>query len=426
VATATTTRPRTQKIAPFVDNVEILRAPVFHTPGNPFENPETFVALYDGALAIQAGRIAACGDYITVRAQYPEAAVRDLRDGCILPGLIDLQTHFPLTRVAGALGYSRAEWREAVARPEEARLADLTHARVLARECAHALAAHGTTLALVFSGNSACAAAELCNEISHRGLRAMIGLGLGRDPEAAYRSSKQLMEKFDGHSRLRYAVSAQDEPMLEVCRTLAREHPELTFAASLGECAGEGDRLALFEQYELIGRRSILAHSLHTSDDEIRRLGECGATVAHCPSSNAALGSGIFPARRHLEARVRIALGTDTGAGTGFGILKEALHAYLTQRNAPDAMALTPAQLLWMATSAGAEALGLEEETGDFKPGKAADLVYLRPPAGSALHTILGETENPEHILSAVLTLAGAESVCEVRVEGDVVYEGKP
>jgi len=76
--------------------------------------------------------------------------------------------------------------------------------------------------------------------------------------------------------------------------------------------------------------------------------------VAHCPSSNAALGSGYFPLLRHVQAGVRVALGTDVGAGTGFGMLKEGLQAYLMQRLAPDGFPLTPAHLLYLATRAGA------------------------------------------------------------------------
>src|SRR6185312_16228514 len=101
------------------------------------------------------------------------------------------------------------------------------------------------------------------------------------------------------------------------------------------------------------------------------------------PCSNAALGSGLFALKRHIEAGVRIALGTDVGGGTGFGILKEALQAYLLQRIAPDGALLDAAQMLYLATRAGAEALGLESEIGDFEPGKAADIVYLKPPADS-------------------------------------------
>ena len=75
-----------------------------------------------------------------------------------------------------------------------------------------------------------------------------------------------------------------------------------------------------------------------------------------------------------------------------------------------------PAHLLYLATRAGAEALGMEAETGDFTPGKSADFVYLRPPEGSVLAAALSQAESPERLLSALLTLAGAESVREVRV----------
>jgi guanine deaminase len=139
--------------------------------------------------------------------------------------------------------------------------------------------------------------------------------------------------------------------------------------------------LAVYERFHLTGGRTILAHSVHSSTSEIERLAASGTAVAHCPSSNAALGSGIFPMRRHLEAGVRSALGTDVAGGTGFGMLKEALQAYLSQRLLGDAgLHLTPEHLLYLASRAGAEALRLDQEVGDFQPGKSADFVYLRPP----------------------------------------------
>jgi guanine deaminase len=87
---------------------------------------------------------------------------------------------------------------------------------------------------------------------------------------------------------------------------------------------------------------------------------------------------------------------------------------------------LSAAQMLFLATRAGAEALSIESETGDFSPGKSADLVYLKPPAGSTLHTVLTHTEDPVQMLAALLTLAEQDAVGEVRVEGDVVFEGRP
>jgi guanine deaminase len=126
--------------------------------------------------------------------------------------------------------------------------------------------------------------------------------------------------------------------------------------------------------------------------------------------------------KRHVKAGVRIALGTDVGGGTGFGILKEALQAYLLQRVAPEGELLDAARMLYLATRAGAEALGLEEEIGDFQPGKAADVIYVRPPADSPLSAVLERTETPEQALAAIFTLAGAESIREVRVEGSIVH----
>jgi guanine deaminase len=161
-----------------------------------------------------------------------------------------------------------------------------------------------------------------------------------------------------------------------------------------------------------------MAHNVHATDSELERLAATGAAVAHCPSSNAMLGSGLFPLRRHLNAGVRIALGTDVGGGTGFGMPKEALAAYATQRLAPDGVLLAPAHLLYLATRAGAEALGLEHETGDFTPGKSADFVYLRAPKGSVLEGVLDRSETLDRALAALFTLAGAESVAEVSIAG--------
>jgi guanine deaminase len=103
-------------------------------------------------------------------------------------------------------------------------------------------------------------------------------------------------------------------------------------------------------------------------------------------------------------------------------MMKEALAAYLMQRLAPEPMILAPATMLYLATGAGAEALALEEEIGDFSPGKSADYVVLNPPPGGVLRGRLQRAETPGQVLAALFTLAGAESVREVRVEGQIVF----
>ena len=426
---------------------ELLRASLFHTPRNPFRDSSALENYPDGGLLIRDGRVAGCGDYAALRDAHRQVPTVDLRGGFLLPGFIDAHTHFPQLRVLGGLGRSLLDWLEHCALPEEARMADHNHACRVARGFVHALASHGTTTALVFGAHFAPATAALFEAAEAAGLRIAAGQVLSdrrlspqlhQTPERAYRESSILIQRFHGHGRLSYAVTPRfalsaSEEMLEVCQTLLREHPGLLFQTHINENREEiaevarqfpwaSDYLAVYERFGLAGANAVLAHDVHPTASELDRLASCGAAVAHCPSSNAALGSGLFPMRRHIDAGVRCALGTDVGGGTGFGMLKEGLQAYLLQRIAPDGMLLDAGHLLYLATLAGAQALGLSNETGDFGTGKSADFVYLRPPADSPLAAVLEREQTPERQLAAIFTLAGAETVREVRVEGSVVY----
>ncbi len=430
------------------DRGELLRAGVFHTPRNPFREEKALEFFADGGLLIQDGRIAACGEYTDVHGSHPGVAVRDLRGGYLLPGLVDTHIHFPQIRVLGGLGRQLLDWLEFVALPEEARMADVPYARETARRFVRALASHGTTTALVFGSHFESATAALFTAAERSGLRLVSGLvvsdrllrpELHQTPADAYRDCTHLIRDYHGRGRLLFAVTPRfalstSEAMLEVCQTLTREHDGLRFQTHMNENAMEmqqvaklfpwaKDYLAVYERYELSRPGAVLAHNVHASDSELDRLAASGTAVSHCPCSNAMLGSGLFPLRRHVEAGVRCALGTDVGGGTGFGILKEALQAYALQRLAPDGMLLSPAHLLYLATRAGAEALRLEHDIGDFATGKSADFVYLRAPEGSPLESVVERAESLESVLAALFTLAGSESVAEVRVGGERVHD---
>ncbi len=432
--------------------VELWRATIFHTPQSPFRNSGALISLLDGGLATQGGRILACGDFAEVRRSHPDAAEHDLRGGFLLPGFIDTHLHYPQGRILGGLGYSLLDWLDQLALPEESRFADAAYAAQVAEEFTHALVSHGTTTALVFASHFAGATAALLRSAAERGLRVFSGLvmsdrllrpELHRSPETAYRESKSLIECFHGKRRLGYAVTPRfalsaSEAMLEVCGSLLQETPGALFQTHINEQPGEvakvmqafpwaQDYLAVYERFGLIGRRSVLAHNIHTTEQELSRLASSRASIAHCPCSNASLGSGIFPMQRHLDAGVHFSLGTDVGGGTGFGMLKEGLQAYLQQRVATPDVTLDPGELLYLATRAGAEALDIESETGDFTPGKNADFVHLRASEGSSLATALDRADIPEAQLAKLFTLAGAESVRQTWVEGELVFEnGRP
>jgi guanine deaminase len=427
----------------------ILRAPLFHTPRNPFAEARAMVAHADGALLIFDGRIAAAGDYAEVRAANSDVAVRDLRGGYLLPGFVDTHVHFPQMRVLGSIGLPLLDWLERYALPEEARMAVPAHATKAAGEFVRALVSHGTTTALAFGAHFLDATAAMFEAASAGGLRLISGMVLSdrrlreelhQSPEAAYRESKALIRQYHGNRGLGYAVTPRfalsaSEAILEVCQTLLAEHPGIHFQTHLNENNREieevsrlfpwaADYLGVYEKFGLVNGRAVFAHNLHASTRELECLARNNAAVAHCPCSNASLGSGFFPMRRHLDAGVKFGLGTDVGAGTGFGILKEGLQAYLMQRLYDHGHPLTESHLLYLATKGGAAALNLETEIGDFTPGKSADYVWIKPPEGSVLETVAASAESLEHVLSAIFTLAGAESVGEVGVRGRVVWTG--
>ena len=139
---------------PTVTSGEILRATIFHTPGNAFRQ-ETLRSFADGGLLVREGRIAACGGFSQIREAHPDAAVRDLRGGFLLPGFVDTHIHFPQVRVIGSLGRSLLEWLEHSALPEESRMADARYAEDTARIFVQALISNGTTTALVFGSHFA-------------------------------------------------------------------------------------------------------------------------------------------------------------------------------------------------------------------------------------------------------------------------------
>lgn len=402
----------------------------------------------DGGLLIEDGRIVMRDAFGVVRASAPDAAVTDWRGGWVLPGFVDTHVHLPQMPVLGRLGWSLLDWLDRAALPEEARMADPAHASGEAARFVRALASHGTTTASVFGAHFAPAVASLFDEASRAGIRVAAGLvvsdrGLREDllvaPETAHRDSMELIRRFHGRGRLLYSVTPRfalstSDAMLEVCQTLLSEHPTVRLQTHLNEQQAEidavgrlfpwaSDYLDVYERYGLAGRRSIMAHDVHATTSELERLAGSGTSVAHCPASNAALGSGIFPFRRHRDAGVHVALGTDVGGGTGFGMMKEALQAYLVQRVSGDPLVLTPADLLYLSTLAGAEALGLGDRIGNFDTGKDADFVCLAPLPGSVLAEVIDRSDDLTHKLSALFTLAGQECVREVRVEDAVVYQ---
>jgi guanine deaminase len=424
--------------------VTLYRALVVDTPGDPFVgDPADALAVdEDGGLLVRDGIIIARGSFAAVRAAHPDEPLVELRGGALVPGFIDTHVHFPQIRAIGGLGMPLLQWLEACALPEEARLADQAYAEDVAREFINGLKASGTTTALVFGAHFASAMDAFFAEAERSGLNITAGLVLSDrvlredllcTPERALAESRDLIQRWHGSGRLRYAVTPRfslstTDAMLAVCAQLMDEG--IWFTTHINENLAEVDTVArlfpgshhyldTYHRHGLVTARSVFAHNVHATDAELEVMGGLGAWASHCPTSNAALGSGLFPLRRHIEHGVGVALGSDVGAGTGLLLPKEALQAYfLQQLLGPDGLALRVAHLLYLATRAGARALGLDHRVGDFTPGKEFDAVWLRPEPGSTLAVNFEHAAGVTDALGRIFALATTVDLAQVWVRG--------
>ena len=420
----------------------IYSASVVDTPGDPFAGDPAAALAQDGALLVRDGVIRARGSLAALRAAHPGEPVTRLDGGLLLPGFVDTHVHFPQIRAIGGLGMPLLDWLEQCALPEESKLADRAYARAVAAEFLDGLVASGTTTALVFGSHFAPAMDELFAAAAQRGLSITSGLVLSdrilrpellNSPETALADSADLILRWHDRGRLRYAVtprfslSASDE-MLDACAQLLGKGVWFTshinenlaeIATVAGLFPGARHYLDTYGRHNLITPRSVFAHNVHPRDAELATLAEHGASVAHCPTSNCALGSGLFPLRRHVEHGIHVALGSDVGAGAGLFLPKEALQAYFIQQLLGDAgLALTPAHLLYLATRAGAQALGLDDRIGDFTVGKEFDAVWLRPADGSTLAVNLRHARDTSDALARIFALATPADVAGVWIRG--------
>ena len=419
-------------------------------PRRPQPAPDGLDAIQDGAVCIEDGHVLDVGDYDVLRRRHPGADVEGEAGDLVLPGLIDGHVHFPQVPVIGAMGLRLLDWLRLRTLPEEAKLADTSLARERARTFLGLLARNGTTSAMVFGAHFATAMDAFFEEAARSGLRIAAGLvvsdrGLREElhttPDRAREDALRLIRRWHNVGRLRYAVTPRfalscTDAMLAACADAFAASEDLLFTTHLNETPDEiaavdqmfpeaRDYLDTYERHGLVGPRSVFAHNVHPNDGEIARLGAAGAAVCHCPSSNAFIGSGLFPLQRHLRASVRVCLGTDVGGGTGFSLLKEGLMAYQGQMLHAYGEPLTPTRLLWLATRAGSRALGLGEEVGDLRPGSAADVVVFRPPAGSTLEAVVRHAPDAPTALAALFTLGREESVASTWVAGEVVYRAR-
>lgn len=436
--------------APAGSHVLAVRGTLVHFTDDPFlvAKDDAFHCEEDGLLVAVDGIVRAVGPYSQVKDQVPEGTTIEDHTGCLIsPGFIDTHIHYVQTGMMGAYGEQLIDWLNNYTFIEEQKLKDRSVAQQMAKVFCDELLRNGTTSALTFAAVFPQSVDALFEETERRNMRMIAGKVMMdcNAPEAlldtaktGYDDSKALLEKWHGKGRQQYAITPRFAPTstpeeLEAAGALWKEHPEANVHSHLMENLGEiawvaelfpdrADYLDVYEHFGLVGKRSVYAHGVHLGEEQLRRLHEREAGIAHCPTSNLFLGSGLFPLReaKNPERPVHVGLGTDIGAGTSFSMLATMNEAYKVAQLR--AYPLEAVRSFFLATLGGARALGIDDKVGTLTPGHEADLVVLDPRATALMDFRADRCTGIEEQLFVLATLGDDRAVKATYVAGREAY----
>jgi guanine deaminase len=179
--------------------------------------------------------------------------------------------------------------------------------------------------------------------------------------------------------------------------------------------------LDVYDRFGLLKPDSIYAHGIYLDAQDRRRMAERDTAIAFCPTSNLFLGSGLLDLRQALDAGVRVAMGTDVGGGTSFSMLRTLGSAYQVAHL--KGYVLSPLRAFYLATLAGARALGLAQQVGNFAPGKEADFIVLDADATPLLARRMAAAQSLEERLFLWLTLGDDRAVEASYVLGEPLWQ---
>jgi len=353
-------------------------------------------ALDHHSLAIRDGRILAILPSTAARSRYTARDIIDLPTHALIPGLVNAHTHAAMSLFRGlADDLPLMDWLTKHMWPAEAKWVSPEFVRDGVRLAAAEMLKSGTTCVndmYFFPEDTAAVLREA-------GMRACVGLIVIDFPTAYAQTADDYFDKgLKLHDSLRHdplittafaphaPYSVSDGPLAKI-RTVNNEL-NLPVHMHVHETAHEVDEsvaktgkrpLARLDALDLLGPTLVAVHMTQLRDDEITRLAEAGASVVHCPESNLKLASGFCPVQALLKAGVNVALGTDGAASNNdLDLLDEMrVAALLAKAVSGDATAVPAHTALRMATLNGAKALGLDEQIGSLKPGKAADITAI-------------------------------------------------
>lgn len=405
------------------------------------------VFIPDGLLLIRDGCVAWADHYAQGLTRLPpECRVLDYSGRLVMPGFVDTHTHYPQVNIIGQMGHTLLDWLSQYTFPAEARFSDARHAAQTAEFFIRELCRHGVTTASVFATVHAPSVDAFFTAAHRKGMRMICGKvlmnqhcpsNLSDAPGDGIAESQRLIDRWHGKDRLRYALTprfvptsspAQMQAVGEVFQSSQGLHLQSHLAENLDEVdwvktlyPKSRSYLEVYDQFDQLGRGSIMAHCIYIDDDDRRCMAASQTAIAFCPSSNLFLGSGLFDLRSAQAAGIAVGLGSDVGGGTSPNMFKTMLDAYKVLKLGHQT--LQPEMAFYLATLGGAHALGLEALIGNFLPGKEADVIVVNPQATPLLRQrldrfSLNQSRGLTEVLSALITLGDERCIEACFIQG--------
>lgn len=411
----------------------------------------------DGALIIRDGQIVEVGEYGILFRKAREQPVRWNHSprSVIFPGLIDLHSHLPQYPAVGRGTGDLLPWLRQYIFPLERQFTGAKGRREAGAFFAE-LARHGTTTAMLYTAiyEDSCEAAFHAAVAS--GLRIIMGqmmMDVGsygqlqptKIASISLHESDRLCKMWHGAGEglIEYAFSPRfaatcSEKLMRGAAELAKSHGaylQTHLAENLEEVAKvrhqypwAKDYTDVYEKCGILTARTMLGHCLHLSEREREVIAGSGASVAHCPTANLFLQSGILALEKIREAGIGVGLGSSVASGPELNMWQVMRSSIESQKARSfydkEAVIPTPAGALYLATQGAAEALGKGEIIGTFDLGKDADLTVMDYSALLPYRPVakVGEGLSAEEIVSVCVYRGGAHAVLETWVRGRSIF----
>ena len=371
--------------------------------------------------------------------------VHDYKDKLIMPGFIDTHVHYPQVDMIASYGEQLLDWLNNYTFVTEANFGDPKVAHDASKFFLNQLFANGTTSAMVFATSHPESVEAFFTESERLNTRMITGNVLMDinapehlcvPTEKGIRDSQDIIDKWHKRGRQHVAITPRfaitsTPKQLQMAGELYASYDDVYLQTHLAENRDEvafvrklypnhKGYLDVYADMGLLGRYTTFAHGIYLERQEYEVLRDTETQIAHCPTSNLFLGSGLFDLTKTLSY-TGVSIATDVGAGTSLSMLTTLNEAYKVQQLQSNP--LSAHQGLYQITLGNAQSLVLDDKIGNFMPEKEADFVVIDLGGTALLERRMSQTKTLEEQLFVLMMLGDDRVIDETIIAGVSRYK---